>query len=75
LIRDKLPVLKLNIEDSSPLLHRTDSVIDQMENHLMHLHGIGRNRVGRMWNLRSEFNPQGDRRTKEPEGFFRQGVE
>src|SRR6185437_8800588 len=75
LIRCKLSILKLNVEDSSCLLHRTKGVIDQIENHLMHLHGIGRNRVGRVSNLRFEFDPQGDRRTKEPEGFFRQGME
>src|SRR5574338_550934 len=28
-----------------------------------------------MCNLRSEFNPQGDRWTKEPKGLFRQGME
>src|SRR5215831_19381949 len=28
-----------------------------------------------MCNLLSEFNPQGNRRTKEPKGLFRQGME
>ena len=75
LIRDKLLVLNLNIEDASCPLHRTKGIIDQIENHLMHLHGIGRQRIGRVCDLRSEFNPQGDRRAKEPERFFRQGME
>src|SRR5690348_6431434 len=74
LICCKLSVLKLNIENSSRLLHRTKGVINHVENQLMHLHGIGGNRVSRLCDLRPEFNLEGDRRTKKSEGFLRQGM-